>query len=272
MEPRPLTPPERRGAALRAHRLRSFASGRPRGSLAARFHDALTPRAGEVELAWYRERLPRDAGTTLAAMCGSGWLLLPLLREGFAVHGVDTSEAVLERCAERCRIGGFRPQLFRQDVAALNLPFRYAAAFVPAGSFQLLPRPAARDALASLRAHLVEPSILLLDLFVPEAVAHPPGAPVVEVDHVALEDASLFVRRSETLIDANRRQILTTSRYEQRVAGRIVAREDEAQALTWYVEEEIAAMLRDEGYRDVRIETAAWPSPPGRHFAVCARG
>ena len=230
------------------------------------------PCAGESEIAWYRERLPRDAGSVLAAMCGSGRLLLPLLREGLSVHGVDASEAVLKSCAERCRIAGFDPQLFRQDVAMLNLPFRYGAAFIAAGAFQLLARSAASDALASLRAHLIEPSVLLLDLLVPDAAVHPPGAAVVEVGHATLADASLVVRRSETQADPKRRQVLTRSRYEHRVSGRIVAREDEAQALTWYSEEEIVGRLRDEGYRDVRIEAAAWPSPPGRHFAVSARG
>jgi hypothetical protein len=157
-------------------------------------------------------------------------------------------------------------------VAKLNLPFRYGAVFIAAGSFQVLARSAALDALASLRAHLIEPSVLLLDLFVPDAALHPPGAPVVEVGHATLADASLVVRRSETQADPKRRQVVTSSRYEHRVAGRIVAREDEAQALTWYSEEEIAAMLGDGGYRDIRIEAAEWPGPPGQHFAVSARG
>ena len=272
MDPRSSTPLERPHAGLLVETARTVSSSPARGDLVAKFHDALTPRASESEIAWYRRRLPGDAGTLLTAMCGSGRLLLPLLQAGLSVHGVDASEAMLASCAERCRIAGFDPQLFRQDVAKLNLPFRYCAAFVGAGSFQLLARPAARDALASLRAHLIEPSVLLLDLFVPDAALHPPGAPVVEVGHATLADSSLVVRRSETQADPKRRRLLTSSRYEHRVAGRIVAREDEEQALTWYSEEEIAAMLGDEGYRNVRIETAEWPGPPGQHFAVSARG
>ena len=250
----------------------SFASRGARGTLAAKFHDALAPRASPSEIAWYREHLPGDAGTLLAAMCGSGRLLLPLLQAGLSIHGVDTSEAMLSSCAARCGSVGFDAQLFRQDVATLNLPFRYGAAFVAAGAFQLLERSAARDALASLRAHLIEPAVLLLDLFVPESALHPPGAPVVEVGRAVLEDASFIVRRSEMQTDPKRRQVLTSSRYEQRVAGRIVAREDEAQALSWYGEEEMAAMLRASGYRDIRIEAAACPDLSGRRFAMSSRG
>jgi hypothetical protein len=225
-----------------------------------------------LEVAWYRARLPRDAGALLEAMAGSGRLLLPLTDEGFRVHGVDVSEPMLASCATRLRAAGRDVQLFRQDIVTLNLPFRYGAAFVAAGSFQLLTgRAAARDALARLRAHLIEPALLLLDLFVPDAALHPPGAPVVEVSSVALSDGSQIVHRSETTTDPERRRIRTESRYERRLAGRIVAREDELLTLTWHTEQEMVAMLRGEGYRDIRIEPPAWPREQGRHFAVSAR-
>jgi hypothetical protein len=242
------------------------------GPLSTQFYDAETPRATEREVAWYRERLPRDAGALLEAMAGSGRLLLPLTEEGFRVHGVDVSEPMLASCAARLEDAGRDAQLFRQDIAALNLPFRYGAAFVAAGSFQLLTgRADARDALARLRAHLIDPAVLLLDLFVPDAALHPPGAPVVEVSAVALPDGSQIVHRCETTTDPERRRIRTESRYERRLAGRIVAREDELLALTWHTEQEIVAMLRGEGYRDVRIEPPAWPRSEGRYFAVSAR-
>jgi Methyltransferase domain len=257
-EPRPATPISAHGPAY--------------GPLSTLYYDAATPRAAEPEVAWYRARLPRNAGALLEAMAGSGRLLLPLTEEGFRVHGVDVSEPMLASCAARLGAAGHDVQLFRQDVVALNLPFRYGAAFVAAGSFQLLTgRAAARDALARLRAHLIEPALLLLDLFVPDAALHPPGAPVVEVSSVALSDGSQIVHRSETATDPERRRIRTESRYERRLAGRIVAREDELLTLTWHTEQEMVAMLRGEGYRDIRIEPPAWPRDQGRHYAVTAR-
>lgn len=242
------------------------------GPLSTLFHDAEQPCAAQPEVAWYVARLPRDAGPVLDAMSGSGRLLLPLLAAGLRVHGVDVSESMLASCAARLETAGRDVQLFRQDVAALNLPSRYAAAFIAGGAFQLLTgHAAARDALARLRAHLVEPALLLLDLFVPAAALHPPGASVVEVSHAALGDGSQIVHRSETTTDPERRRLRTESRYERRLAGRIVAREDELLVLTWYAEDEIVALLRAGGYRDVRIEPPAWPYQQGRHFAVSAR-
>ena len=75
---------------------------------------------------------------------------------GINVHGVDASPAMVASCEARLAAAGLATPLFRQDVATLNLPFRYAAAFVAAGSFQLLTDPAAaQKALARIRAHLV---------------------------------------------------------------------------------------------------------------------
>jgi len=67
------------------------------------------------------------------------------------------------------------------------------------------------------------------------------------------------------------RRIDVRTRYERRDQTTITAREDETWALTWYTEDEAARLLGDAGYRDIRIEPAAWPREDGRHFAVSAR-
>ena len=128
------------------------------GPLATLFYDADKPIAAEEEVAWYRSRLPKDAGALLEAMAGSGRVLVPLTEAGFRVHGVDLSEAMLASCAARLRGGGYEASLFRQNIAALNVPFRYGAAFIAAGSLQLLTAQSdVLEALGRIRAHLVPP-------------------------------------------------------------------------------------------------------------------
>ena len=92
------------------------------GPLCQQFYDADKPRPDDAELAWYLDRLPRDAGPVLEPMCGSGRLLLPLAERGFAMHGVDTSAAMLAACASWLlgptmklskRYFGFRPLVGR---------------------------------------------------------------------------------------------------------------------------------------------------------------
>lgn len=242
------------------------------GPLCTEFYDADKPSAADAELGWYGARLPRDAGPILEAMCGSGRLLVPLVALGFHVHGVDSSAAMLAACEARLSHAGLASTLFRQNVCALNVPFRYGAAFIAAGSFQLLSDPvAAREALSRLRAHLVAPALLLLELFVPDIALHPPGAPLVEIRSVRLDDGARITLRSETIVSAEARHLSTRSRYEKRVASDAIVREDESLSLTWYEEREIVELLIETGYRDIEIEPSPRSPHEERSFAVRAR-
>jgi hypothetical protein len=252
------------------------------GPLSAAFHAAHTPCADSREVAWYASRLPSDAGTLLEAMVGTGRLLAPMLDAGFAIHGVDASQAMLDACAARVAVddartsaaqgGRRRTSLFRQHSAVLNLPFRYGAIYVAAGSFQLLADAAeAASALARFRAHLLPPGLLVLDLVVPGAAEHPPGAAVIEVRQATLGDGSHITRRSETRCDIERRRIAVASRYEHKRGPSLVAREDETVLRTWYGESEIAAALDGAGYVSSRIEASPLAHAGGHRFAVVAR-
>ena len=152
------------------------------GPLCARFEHADMPRASDAEILWYRDRLPRDAGSVLELMCGHGRLLIPLVESGAGVHGVDASAAMLAECEAGLARAALVVPLFRQDIAELNLPLRYAAAFIARGSFQrLTDGDRARAALARIRAHLIDPGLLLLDLYVPAERIQRIAAPLVEV-------------------------------------------------------------------------------------------
>ena len=240
------------------------------GSLGTLFHEASERTPSDGEIAWYVRRLPAR-GTVLDAMAGQGRLLVPLLEAGFPVHGAEASARNIADCRARLDGRGLATELFRQNAVALNLPFRYAAAFIGAGAFQrLVDRAAALDALLRIRAHLVEPARLLLDLFVPAGAENPPGAAVVEVRAVTPAAGCRIALRSETSIDVGSKRVDVVRRYERRERQAITAREDEMLSFTWYSEDEAVALLEAAGYRDIRIDTAPWPSDDGRHFAVTA--
>lgn len=242
------------------------------GPLCAQFYDADKPAAPAAEIAWYAERLPRDAGPVLEPMCGSGRLLVPLVDAGFNVHGADTSPAMLARCEGRLGPARHEGRLFRQDIAELNLPFRYAAAFITAGSFQLITDPArARAALLHVRSHLVLPGILLADFFVPADGEQRIAAPLVEVRSVQLADGTRIALRSETTMYPDARLARTDSRYVHRRGNDLLAEENEALAFTWYAPDDIAALVLAAGFSAVDIGPAPTPVTNGSAFSVQAR-
>ena len=58
------------------------------GRLCTKVYDITKPFASGSELDFYKQHLQKSA-LILEPMCGSRRLLVPLLQEGFTVHGLD---------------------------------------------------------------------------------------------------------------------------------------------------------------------------------------
>jgi SAM-dependent methyltransferase len=240
------------------------------GALHAHFAYAENPRASDAEIAWYRAHL-QAAGTSLELMCGNGRLLAALIEAGLSVHGVDASAAMLAECRARLSKTAANATLLRQDIGELNVPFRYGAAFIACGSFQSLAVDRANAALARIRAHLVEPGLLLLDLYVPSESAQRIAAPLVEVRSATLADGSRIALRSETTMYPDARLARIETRYVHRRGHDLIAEENESAAVTWYTPDEITTLLIDAGYRDVTIGESPRPDTSDQTFSVTAR-
>lgn len=127
------------------------------------------------EHAGFRDDLPlylglaeRVGGPILEAACGSGRLLRPLARAGYAVVGFDTSPAMLA-LAEATLAGdaeaAARVRLVRADLRAARLDQHFGLAIVALDAFGLLVDQADQlRALAALRGHVHADGLLVLDL------------------------------------------------------------------------------------------------------------
>ncbi len=240
----------------------------PFGPLAAEFFDASHPPDDDARLAHLDRLIPRDAGLLLDVMCGTGRALVPRARRGDKVHGVDRSMAMLERCEAKLAADGLAAPLFRQDVAQMNLPFRYAAAFVAGGALGLLTDPSAlAAALERLRAHLVPPAVLVVECRIPAPDRQRLAAPLVEVETVRLADGTQLVRRSETTWTPEARLVRAAHRYTRRHGAQRKAEEHEVVTATWWERGEIAQALRDAGFGGAAIHETAAPAKEGQEGA-----
>ena len=242
------------------------------GPLSTLFRDADIPQASVAEVDWYAARITREISRSLELMCGSGRMLAPLMARGHHIHGVDASPAMIASCEARLAALGLSTTLFRQDVAQLNVPFRYGCAYICAGAFQLIADPAAgAGMLARIRAHLVPPGLLILDCFVPSDAIQRLGAPLVEVRTVKLGDGTQIALRSETTCFADARLLRAENRYAHRRGSHLLGEEKETITHTWYTDAEVKALAKEAGFR--HLETAASPRDVGdaQTFVLTAR-
>ncbi len=242
------------------------------GPLATLFLDAEQPHAPAAQLDWFANALPRDVGTLLAPMCGSGSLLVPLVAASRSVHGVDLSPFRIAACEARLAAANVTTPLFRQDISQLNLPFRYAAAFIANGALQLITDSAAvAGTLSRLHAHLVDPGMLVLECYVPAESRQRLGAPLVEVRTVKMPDGTQIALRSESTCWVDARLLRTDNRYAHRRGAQRLAEEHETLTITWYPPDEIADIVGTAGFRDVEVLPAPTSSEAGETFVISAR-
>lgn len=88
--------------------------------------------------AYYFGRVQANGGRALEIACGTGRLLLPLLRDGLQVEGLDTSADMLARLRHKAAVMNLSPRLHQAPMQDFDLPQRFRTVFVPAGSFQIL--------------------------------------------------------------------------------------------------------------------------------------
>jgi cyclopropane fatty-acyl-phospholipid synthase-like methyltransferase len=242
------------------------------GPLSTLFRDAAQAPTSAAEIDWYATHVAVHAGLAIELMCGSGRVLAPLVARGRQVHGVDVSAAMLARCEARLAEAGCSTTLVRQDVTQLNVPFRYGCAMVTAGSFQLITDPAAAAAsLSRIRAHLLPPGLLFLDCWTPTEAAQRLGAPLVELRTAALADGTRIALRSETTCWPDARLSRAENRYAHRRGAQLLAEEHETVTHTWYAFEDIAALVKEAGFRDVVIAPSPSETDDTPAFMLTAR-
>ncbi|MBK7974420.1 MAG: class I SAM-dependent methyltransferase [Deltaproteobacteria bacterium] len=145
------------------------------GSLCTEFYDLDKPSAPSAAIDFYTQKARSARGRILEPMCGSGRLLVPLIRAGLVVDGTDSSRHMIAACQRRLAIAGVCADIVDQPLEALSLPHRYGLAFIPSGSIGLLTSDdTLLVALARIREHLLPDASLLLEFTEPEDEASTP--------------------------------------------------------------------------------------------------
>jgi ubiquinone/menaquinone biosynthesis C-methylase UbiE len=205
--------------------------------------------------AFFHDRIRHNGGVALEIACGTGRLLVPFLRDGLSVEGVDASEEMLAICRTKAAHVGVTPMLYQQLMQDLDLTSRYCTLFIPACSFQILAeRDEAFAALRRFHRHLAPGGELLITLTVPwrdfgverqwrlrRSGVHPSDGATVVIHEATSSD---WVEQVQHL----------WMRHEVFHEGRLVQTQLRTHRLRWYHKHEFVMMLEAVGFREITIQ------------------
>ncbi|OFX15573.1 MAG: hypothetical protein A2Z18_09970 [Armatimonadetes bacterium RBG_16_58_9] len=125
----------------------------------------------EKELEFYLAEARSCQGPVLEVACGTGMILLPMLREGIDAHGFDVSGEMLGALlakAQAERMEDIQGRVSRMDMAEFHYDKRFEAVFIPSRSFLHLTEQERQIAcLRGIRDHLADGGKLALNFFNP---------------------------------------------------------------------------------------------------------
>jgi SAM-dependent methyltransferase len=181
-------------------------------------------------------------------MCGTGRFLLPLLQDGFDVHGFDASNHMLQALREKAKARNLEPKVWQGFLEDLNRPDKFGLVLIPSGSFGLIvDRAKARDALVRIYDHLRDDGVLVFEADTPLGAPAPTGMWKGSV--WPTNDGKTIVCN---FLDLPSQDNLSTTvwRYELIDGAQIVRTEIEIMKVRQYDPAHLTSMLMDVGFRN----------------------
>jgi ubiquinone/menaquinone biosynthesis C-methylase UbiE len=223
---------------------------------------------------------------TLDVACGTGRVLIPLLRDGFDADGTDISSDMLSLCRERAEHEGLAPNLYAQATHQLDLPRTYRT-IVMCGSFGIGGNPDHdREALRRLYRHLEPGGLLIVDEEMPYADATAWSYWTKEGRRSLPEsfEEPTWTRASDGTEYALASRVVDVDPLEQRLAmemkgsmrrgGEVIEDEPRAIEITLYTAKHVEMLLESAGFHDVARRgewTNAAPTAETRTVVFLAR-
>lgn len=209
----------------------------------------------QVDEAFFSRRIAANNGPALEIGCGTGRLLLRLLKKGLEVEGLDLSADMLRICRQRAQAQGLDPTLHQASMADFHLQRRFATIFVPFYSFQILTdRRDAMNALRSFHEHALPGGELLITTWIhwDDILTRDQTWKLVRTGADPARD--LFVTASAAS-HVNRTEQLQTNwfRYDIFKGGKLIDSTFRTETIRYYHKHELVLMLEAAGFSDIQV-------------------
>jgi SAM-dependent methyltransferase len=217
--------------------------------LCTEVYELSKPNAPSDAYAFYREYARAASGPILEPMCGTGRFLLPLLEEGFNVHGFDASSSMLAKLYEKAKTKKLEPNVWHGFAEDLNRPEKYKLIFIPSGSFCLMiDLEEVKTALKKFYDHLNNGGIFLFE-----------AETLAAVPQLGSWRGSVWPKSNDQIIIlshlATMKDNICTSvcKYELGKENHVINTEIEELKVRIYEQDQLVAMLKAAGFQSIRI-------------------
>ena len=219
---------------------------------------------GGDDIEFFGNAIKRCGEPALDAGCGTGRLLLPLLRSGIDIDGSDVSKDMLTWCASRAGAEGLFADLYQQAMHELDLPRRYRTV-ISCGSFGLGgTRVTDLEGLRRIYSHLEPGGTLVMDHYPPktdsdyaEALAEnlelPRDWPEQGDRRLSSDGTELELRTRLLAVDSAEKTVTREISARKFVDGAEVANESHVIVICGYSTADVESMLEQAGFGDIRL-------------------
>lgn len=222
------------------------------GKYWALIYDQFNHGRHERELEFYLAEARECRGPVLEVACGTGMILLPMLRESIDAYGFDVSEEMLKTLLVKAQdegIGDIESRVSHMDMVDFSYDKELDAIFIPARSFLHLTEQEKQVAcLRNIHNHLKDGGKLALNFFNPNlrSLASRTVEPEEFTPHGTYVDPL-----NGSSIDLSYKQINDLPNQVQNVTWRFEANDSEhltRMGIRWIYSEEFKLLLRLAGF------------------------
>lgn len=218
------------------------------------------------EVPFFLQAIARYGQPVLDVACGTGRVLLPLLRAGVDVDGNDISADMLAHCRRKAASEGFNPHLYNQPMHGLEVGRSYKTIYI-CDSFGLGgSQEKDLECLKRCYAHLEVGGALVLNI---EAEYTSPGAwqlwlkekrdtfpepwPERGEGQIATDGSEHFSQSRLLHFDPLEQRITRQVHLEKWMNGKLVASEEYTLRGMIYFKNELLLMLSMAGFREIVV-------------------
>lgn len=218
-------------------------------NLSALYYDISKPigKSLDGDLEFYESHLTNQM-KILEAGVGTGRLLIPYLKKGYNIDGIDLSLEMIKKCQDNCVHHNVSPRLFHGSVVTYDFDRSYDAIIVPTGTFCLFPD--IKNVLQNLRDSLANNGFVMFDLIFPnnfkENKTFTYSLDVNNSDKLPLHDNHYEIN----WITQQTTELLT---YEYWKSGKLIESELQTFVINWYGINEIVQILKEVGFKDIQL-------------------